>query len=572
MQTAQAKYKRSGRSTANRASGPALLRGRFGVVYLGLLLALFGLLWRAVHLTVVDRSFLQQQNQARVMRTVVVPAQRGMITDRHGAPLAVSVPVYSIWVNPQQAVHWSVAQFTQLAKVLHKPSARLQARVLRAADQHKVFLYLQRNQAPQSWAAVQRLQLPGVHSERSMHRYYPLGAVTAHVLGRTDIDDRGQEGIELAYQAWLSGQPGAQRVIKDRRGHVVSELGIIRPPKRGQALPLSLDRQLQYVAYRELQRGLQTSGAKSGSVVVLSVSTGEVLAMVNQPSFNPNQHGRARPGHARNRAVTDVFEPGSLMKTIALARVLQADGKTPQSVVNTHPGLLVVEGKRIMDEHLDYGKITVTQVLQKSSNIGMAKLALDLPPTALWTFYRRMGFGVIPSLAFPGAVAGSLVVPKRPRRFARAVLSFGYGVTASALQMASAYAVIANDGVRLPLTLLKRTQPVVGERVLSTQIAQQVRRMLATVVQPGGTGTRAQVPGEQVAGKTGTAYIAGPHGYDNHRVIASFIGMAPVLQPRYVCAVVLNEPQVKHHFGGLLAAPIFSKVMGAALRLNPDNA
>jgi len=524
---------------------------------------MLSLAWRMVDLGVFDRSFLRRQSSARTLRTVSLAAHRGIITDRNGQPLAISTPVDSIWVNPQLLVA-TRKQVLQLAKLLKLDVRSLTKRLSKKGGRE--FVYLKRHVSPSVSEKVKAFDMVGVFKQREYRRFYPEAEVTSHVIGFTNIDDRGQEGLELAFDRWLRGVPGKKRVIKDRLGHSIADVAVLAEPKQGHDLTLSLDRRIQYLAYRELQSTLLHSHAKSGSVVVLDVQTGEVLAMVNQPAFNPNQRSAGHTERYRNRAVTDVFEPGSTMKAFSVASALASGHYAPYTKVDTRPGRWIVDGKVIRDENFNHGVITVSQVLQKSSNVGVAKMTLALPPEHFINLLRRVGFGERTASGFPGEVSGSIVEHHPWRKFELATLAFGYGIAITPLQLASAYAVIAANGVKRPVTLLRRKEQPAGERVMSSKVATQMLRMLTDVLKTGGTGIHAQVPGYQIAGKTGTARIAGKHGYDEPRYVASFAGIAPASNPRLVVVVVIKEPQ-QQYYSGLVAAPIFSRIMSGALRV-----
>jgi cell division protein FtsI (penicillin-binding protein 3) len=537
---------------------------------LGMLLLLTaGLGWRLVELTVVDRDFLQYQGNARSVRTINVPAYRGVITDRHGEPLAISSPVRAVWVNPQifQADH---AQLDRLAQLLGLSVAQLQHKVERHAS--KEFIYLQRGLTPAQARQIELLNIPGIFFNQEFKRYYPEGEVTAHLLGMTDIDDIGQEGLELAYDQWLSGQVGKKQVLKDRIGHIIGEVAHVQKPRSGNDLILSVDRRIQYIAYRELKKAVTYHQAKSGSIVVLNIKTGEILAMANQPSFNPNSRVGLTPAHMRNRAMIDLFEPGSVIKAFSVASVLESGQLTPDSVVDTSPGWLTLNGQIIQDLRHN-GVLTVSEVLRRSSNVGVAKMVLDLPQDYLYQSLRRFGFGDTGSTFFPGESAGVVVRPGPTQQLTRATLAFGYGISVTPLQLAQGYAVFARQGKFLPATLIKNgNQPQAGSQILSAEVSDTMLTMLESVVEQG-SAKRAKVPGYRVAGKTGTSRVAGNGGYDRDKHVATFVGIAPVSSPELVIAVVITEPGRDSYYGGTVAAPIFSTVMSDALRIlevNPD--
>lgn len=542
---------------------PAAHRGRRGLI-LGLFaFGMLVLLARAFDLQVLKRDFLQGEGDARHQRVVAIPAHRGMITDRNGEPLAISTPVDSVWANPQETA-LAREQLPRLARLLGLDLDELQRRLAERADRE--FVYLQRHINPDLAREVMALGVPGVSLQREYRRYYPMGEVAAHVLGFTNIDDRGQEGLELAYDSWLSGQPGAKRVIRDRLGRVVEDVEQLRAPRPGKSLRLSLDRRVQYLAYRELKAAVQAHAARSGSVVVLDAATGEILAMVNQPAYNPNTRKGLRGELYRNRAVTDVFEPGSTIKPFTIAAALEAGRYDPSSLIDTAPGFYRVGGHTIRDAR-NYGTIDLGTVIMKSSNVGASKIALSLEPERLWSIFSRVGFGQVTASGFPGEAAGVLTDPRRWRELERATLAFGYGLSVTPLQLAQAYAVLAADGLHHPTRFVAEADAPPAERVMSASTARQVRAMLEGVVSPGGTGRRAAVAGYRVAGKTGTVRKVGAGGYTEDRYVAVFAGMAPASHPRLVTVVMINEPRTGGYYGGEVAAPVFSRVMSGALRL-----
>lgn len=536
---------------------------RFYFLIVILILCLIAIIWRMADLNILKRSFLQQQSNARSIRMVDIPAHRGMITDRNGVPLAISTPVDAVWINPQ-IFSASSRQFIELASLLHISGRFLQRKINKNAG--RWFVYLKRQVTPQISAKIKDLNIPGLFLTREYRRYYPEGEITAHILGFTNVDDRGQEGLELAYNSWLAGTEGKSRVLKDRLGHIIDVMDTLEQPEQGHDLTLSIDGQIQYLAYLELKKTIKTYRAASGSIVVLDVKTGEILAMVNQPSYNPNAPHLKHDSSYRNRAVTDVFEPGSTMKTFSIISALESGKYKPDSKIDTNPGWYMVAGNTIKDEGINHGVLTVTGVLQKSSNIGIAKMILSLPPENLWHVLHTIGFGERTASSFPGEAAGSLEDRPVWPPFVLATLSFGYAMSITPLQLACAYAVIANNGIKLPVSFLKQDNPPSGEWVISAKVAHEMLTMLESVVKSGGTGTKANVTGYRVAGKTGTANIAELHGYNKKRHMASFVGIAPVSNSRLVVAVVIKDPQGQD-YGGLVAAPAFSDVMGGALRI-----
>ena len=520
------------------------------------------LLWRMFYLTVLNRPFLQKQGNARILRTVPIPAYRGMITDRNGKPLAISTPLESIWVNPQ-VIPLDEEHIKPLAVSLHFSHRQLKNYLWK--NRHREFIYLRRQVNPAVAQQVEELALPGVHLIKEYHRYYPSGEVAAQLVGFNNIDDEGQEGMELAYNHSLRSEPGKRRVIKDRLGHIIADIDVIKTPQPGEDLILSIDERVQYLAYQELKNSVEDNDAQSGSVVVLDIKTGEVLAMVNQPTFNPNQHYRHGGDQYRNRAVTDLVEPASALKPFAVANALASGKFTLHSTVNTSPGWMVLDNKTVRDTR-DNGVIDLTTILEKSSNVGVTKLTLSLLPDSLWELLHGFGFGEATGVGFPGETNGVLVHHSRWAPITLATLSFGYGMSASPLQLARAYAVLGANGVKRPLSLLRINQQVGGESVVNPAVAKAVVGMLEAVVKHG-TGKRAGVPSYRVAGKTGTARMIGPNGYEKGHHIAIFAGLAPVSDPRLAIVVVENDPTAGQYYGSLVAAPVFAKVMAGALRI-----
>jgi cell division protein FtsI (penicillin-binding protein 3) len=540
---------------------------RFYVV-VGVLCSLLALLvGRILSLQVLDtehgRQFLQNQGERRSMRTAEIPAYRGVITDRRGEPLAVSTPVVSIWADPQ--VLAGSGRLPELAQVLGMGLAELEQKL----DNYrgKRFMYLQRHRVPADARAILEKRIRGVYGEREYRRFYPAGEVAAQLVGFTNVDGEGIAGLELAYDEWLRGVPGRKKYIKDLHGEVVRDIGVVEPARSGRDLKLSIDLRLQYLQHRELRRAVTASGASSGSIVTLDARTGEILAMVNYPVFNPNSRKGFKPSHMRNRAMTDVYEPGSTMKTLTLVAALESGRYTPDTVIDTSPGRIRV-GRKVYPDPRDYGEITLTRVIQKSSQVGVTKVALDLGHEPIWEVFNRFGIGRPPGTGFPGESAGML--PNRPRWHAteKVSLAFGYGITASPLQLASAYAVFANGGVQRPVSLLALEEELPpGEPVVSPQVAGQVLEVLHAVTGEHGTARKARVPGYLVGGKTGTVHKVGPQGYIDDQYVALFAGVAPSNDPRLVTVVVINEPQGEAYGGGAAAAPVFSRVTAGALRL-----
>ncbi|GAB4223706.1 MAG: penicillin-binding protein 2 [Gammaproteobacteria bacterium] len=524
-----------------------------------------------MYLTIVDQQFLQGQGNARTLRVVSTPAYRGIITDRNGQPLAISTPVTSVWVDPQMFSATEL-QFLQLAKLLSYRPIEL-AKLIKQAGQRE-FLYLRRGLNPQLAASVKQMAIQGVYLQKEFRRFYPDGEVTAHLLGLTDVDDNGQEGLELAFNDWLQGTPGKRRVLKDRLGHIISEVSRISEPKPGHDLALSIDRRIQYVAYRELVEQVKRYNAKSGSVVVLDVQSGEVLAMANVPSYNPNNRPKHHDGRYRNRAVTDLFEPGSVIKPFSIASALVSGKYSAHTPIDTSPGWFSLNGNLIQDIR-NHGKMDVTGVLKYSSNVGVSRMVLSLPPENLWNLLRKVGFGERTSSGFPGERSGSLEQHRRWRPFVLATLAFGYGIAVTPLQLADAYTLFARHGRKLPVTFLKVQNKPEGKQVLNQSVADAVLMMLQHVVEDeDGTGKNARIPNYHVAGKTGTARLLGPQGYLKDHHIASFVGIAPATEPRLVIAVVITDPRKKAYYGGLIAAPVFKHIMAESLKIlniPPDN-
>ena len=538
-------------------------------VVVALLLAAFGVLaGRAVWLQGLNYGFLQQKGESRYSRVIEIPATRGVITDRNRELLAISTPVEAVWASPA-GIEISSLQLKRLAQLLELDVAEIERRL---ADTRREFVYLKRTLPPEQAAKVVELNIPGVFLQREYRRYYPGREYTAHLIGFTDVDDKGQEALELAFDAQLAGKPGSRRVIKDRLGHIVEDVESIRTPQQGRDLALSIDAKIQYLAYRELKNAVAANQAKAGGIVVLDVRTGEVLAMVNLPSYNPNNRGKLEPARTRNRAVTDVFEPGSTLKPFTVAVAIETGMVTPDTVIQTAPGQLAIGKATIHDAH-PLGALTVAQVIQKSSNIGAAKMALALPPEMLWNMFQKVGFGAPPQSGFPGEVSGRLRPHASWRPIEQATMAYGHGISLSLLQLARAYLVFASEGEIKSVTLVKRDTPVESTRVITSGTALKVRRMLEMAVRPGGTAPLAQVPGYRVAGKTGTANKLEGAGYAANKYVASFIGFAPASEPQLIVAVMIDEPSTGRYYGGTVAAPVFSNVMAGALRqlgIKPD--
>jgi cell division protein FtsI (penicillin-binding protein 3) len=519
---------------------------------------------RAVQLQLLDQEFLAREGDARHLRVATVAAHRGMITDRYGEPLAVSSPVDSLWANPKQLVA-ATDRIPELADALGWSRDQLLQLVTRNSSRE--FVYLVRHMPPHKAAEVLAREVPGVYSQREYRRYYPAGEVTGHVIGFTDLDDQGLEGLELAYDPWLAGKPGAKRVLRDRLGRTVDDVESIRAPSPGRDLRTSLDLRIQYLAYRALKRAVAQHRAQGGSIVVLDVETGEVLAMANQPGFNPNDRRRFKVSRFRNQAATDIFEPGSSFKPFIVAAGLETKRYRQDSVVDTSPGYLMVGAKKIEDKE-NLGRIPITTVLTRSSNVGASRIALSLPSDELWTVLDRFGFGQLTSSGFPGESAGLLTPYDHWREIGQATLAYGYGLSVTPLQLAQAYGILGAGGIRHPVSLVAIQDPSrEAVRVVSAATAAAVIDMMETVVSPQGTARKAAVPGYRIAGKTGTARKATGGGYSDTRYTSVFGGLAPASLPRLSVVVVIHEPSAGAYYGGDVAAPVFSEVATGSLRV-----
>jgi len=521
------------------------------------------LIARAVHLQVFNTEFLTQEADARHLRTEIITAHRGAITDRNGEPLAISTPVDSVWANPKELA-LAEDKIPALARALGLDEQTLIRQI--TFSMNKDFVYLRRHLSPDKAAEVMSLKLPGVNIQREYRRYYPAGEVVGHLVGFTDIDDKGLEGLELAYNYWLAGESGAKRVLKDRLGRSVENVESIRPPHHGKELRTSIDLRIQYVAYRALKAAIKSNNAESGSIVVLDTLTGEVLAIANQPTYNPNDRSQLVAQRYRNRAITDIFEPGSSIKPLIVAAALESGDYRASSIIDTSPGYVTVGAKTIEDSR-NLGRISLTTILARSSNVGATKLAMSLQPDQLWHSMSQFGLGSMTASGFPGESQGTLTHHDHWKPISQATLAYGYGLSVTPLQLAQAYAILGNDGVLQPISLTALQRAGEGTRMVSHDSAVAVRRMLEEVVRPGGTGTGAAVPGFRIAGKTGTSWKFAAGGYSKDKYISIFAGLAPASNPRLAAVVVIDEPSGELYYGGDVAAPVFADVMSESLRL-----
>ncbi|WP_416195034.1 peptidoglycan D,D-transpeptidase FtsI family protein [Pseudomonas sp. MH10] len=552
----------------------ALYPWRFRVV-VGLLAIMVGAIcWRIIDLQVVDHKFLKEQGDARSVRHIPIPAHRGLITDRNGEPLAVSTPVTTLWANPKE-MQGAKDKWPALAAALGQDAKLLSDRLEAQAD--KEFIYLVRGLTPEQGQAVLDLKVPGVYGIEEFRRFYPAGDVTAHMVGFTDLDDHGREGVELAYDDWLAGVPGKRQVIKDRRGRLIKDVQVTKNAKAGKTLALSIDLRLQYLATRELRNAIQENDAKAGSLVIMDVKTGEVLAMVNSPTYNPNNRRTMIPAAMRNRAITDVFEPGSTMKPISMTAALDSGRWKPSDKVEVYPGTLQIGKYTIRDVTKTEGPILdLTGILINSSNVGMSKVAFDIGGEAIFHAMQRVGLGQYTGLGFPGERVGNLPNYREWRKAETATLSYGYGLSITALQLVHAYSAIANNGRIVPLTILKADSPPVSVQAIPEATAKTVQGMMQQVIEDPRGVYRARVPSYHVAGKSGTARktVSGTKGYEENAYRSLFAGFGPMSNPRYAIVVVIDEPGKAGYYGGLVSAPVFSKVMSGTLRLmniTPDN-
>ena len=539
----------------------ALQGWRSRTVGLLLMAAFFALVARSFYLQVINNDFLQEKGDSRMRRDIEISASRGKIVDRNGDMLAVSTPMKSVWAIPSDARTMDAGQKRQLAGLLDMPVRELDGKLA----SEKTFVFVKRQVSPEVADRIAALKLPGVHQEKEYRRFYPTGDMTAHIVGFTGVDDKGLEGVELAFQSSLLGRPGSRTVIRDRRGNIVEDVGSIKPPQDGKDIRLALDSKIQYLAYSHLKKAVEENKAKAGGAVVIDARSGEILALANWPTYNPNNRQSLSGAQLRNRAITDTYEPGSVMKPFTAALALEKGKVHFDTVINTAPGKLTIGTATISDAH-PHGALSVAQVIQKSSNVGTAKIALGFPPQEMWELFDRLGFGQAPNLGFPGEVNGRLRPWKNWRPIEQATMSYGHGISVSLIQMARAYTVFARDGELMPLSLTKlEDAPPHGARVFSPQTMRELRTMLEMAVQPEGTAPKARVPGYRVGGKTGTAYkIEG--GVYAKKYVASFVGVAPISDPRLVVAVMIDEPTGGAHYGGDVAGPAFSQIMGGALR------
>lgn len=539
---------------------------RFYFVAMLFLLVLAALAARVVYLATNERDFLKRQGEARALRVVPVPVHRGMIFDRHGEPLAVSAPMHTVWADPQEA-ELTPAALQRLANALGMTTAGLERRLAAGGSR---FAYLARRVPPAVAERVDALAISGVQVARTYHRFYPAGETAAHLLGRTDIDDAGQEGIELALDATLAGTPGSKRIMRSGTlqgsARTLKDLGYLRRPTRGENVRLALDLRLQFLAYRELKAAVQHHGASSGSLVMLDAASGEVLALANQPSFNPNDWRRRSSDGVRNRAITDLYEPGSTVKPLTVLAALESGLYTPETEVDTAPGYFRV-GRKVIEDPLNRGVLDVATILAKSSQVGIAKIALALPEYAVFETFQRAGFGDYTGCGLPGEAIGALAATDLDKEIGRATLAYGYGLTVSPMQMARAYLTLASGGWRKDVTVLRQSEaPNPGQQVFAPETTAVVTAMMRGVLAPGGTAPKAKPPGYTAAGKTGTVRKVSAAGYDDTAHVAYFAGFAPATQPRIVLVVVVNEPRRGLIGGGDVAAPVFARVAGRALR------
>lgn len=535
---------------------------RSKLIVAGIALAFVGLAGRAAWVQVIGNDFYIKQGEVRFARTLELPANRGRIFDRNGLLLATSVPVPSIWASPED-VERDTKKLAQLAKLLDMPLSELMAKL---EDQDRNFVWLKRQVDDATARKIAALDLKGIFQRKEYRRQYPEGEAAAHIVGFTSVEDKGQEGVELAFNKELAGKPGLRHVIKDRLGHIVEDVGQQILPVDGKDLQLSIDSKVQFFAYQKLREAVVANKAKAGSVVVLDARTGEVLALANYPSYSPSNRQNLTGAQLRNRALTDTFEPGSTMKPLVVSLALEKGLAKSTTVIPTAPGRMTISGSTISDSH-PHGDLTVAEVIQKSSNVGTVKLAMQLQPREMWDLYTQVGLGQRPQVHFPGVVSGKLRPWKSWRPIEQATMSYGYGLSTSLFQLARAYTVFARDGELIPLTLMKSDVPAPGVRVLKPSTARQMRQMLHLVTLNGGTAPRAQTMGYSVGGKTGTAYKQEGRGYARDKYRSVFVGIAPIDQPRIVVAVMVDEPSAGRYYGGDVAAPVFSATVQQTLRM-----
>ena len=552
----------------------ALFPWRFRLV-LGLLgVMVAAICWRIIDLQIVDRAFLKGQGDARSVRHIPIPAHRGLITDRNGEPLAVSTPVTTLWANAKE-MQLAKEKWPALAAALGQDPKALSERL--EAQANKEFIYLVRGLTPEQGQSVLDLKVPGVYGIEEFRRFYPAGEVTAHMVGFTDIDDHGREGVELAYDEWLAGVPGKRQVIKDRRGRLIKDVQVTKNAKAGKPLALSIDLRLQYLANRELRNAIIENGAKAGSLVIMDVKTGEILAMVNQPTYNPNNRRNLQPAMMRNRAMIDVFEPGSTMKAISMSAAIESGRWKPTDTVEVYPGTLQIGKYTIKDVSKSEGPVLdLTGILINSSNVGMSKIAFDIGGETIFRLAQKVGLGQDTGLGFPGERVGNLPNYREWRKAETATLSYGYGISVTAIQLVHAFSALANNGRLAPLTLIKTDKAPQTTQVLPEAVAKTMQTMLQQVIEAPRGVFRAQVPAYHVGGKSGTARktSVGTKGYAENSYRSLFAGFGPMSDPRYAIVVVIDEPTKAGYFGGLVSAPVFSKVMSGTLRLmniTPDN-
>ncbi|MBL8405599.1 MAG: penicillin-binding protein 2 [Dechloromonas sp.] len=539
----------------------ALQGWRSRMVGLLLMGAFLALVMRGFYLQVIHNDFLQQKGDSRYLRDIEISASRGKIVDRNGDMLAVSTPMKTIWAIPGDARTMNGEQKRQLAALLDMGIRELDGKIA----SEKTFTFIKRQVSPETAERIAALKLPGIHQEREYRRFYPTGDMTAHIVGFTGVDDKGLEGVELAFQSSLLGRSGSRTVIRDRRGNIVEDVGATKPPQDGKDVRLALDSKIQYLAYTQLKEAVEKHGAKAGGAVVIDALNGEVLALVNWPTYNPNNREKLSGAQLRNRAITDTYEPGSVMKPFTAALALERGKVRFDTVINCAPGRMTIGPATISDAH-PHGALTVAQVIQKSSNVGTAKIALGFSPKEMWDMFDSVGFGQAPNLGFPGEVNGRLRPWKNWRPIEQATMSYGHGIAVSLIQMARAYTVFARDGELMPLSLLKVDDtPPRGVRIFSPQTVKELRAMLEMAAGPEGTAPKARVPGYRVGGKTGTAHKI-EDGVYARKYVASFVGIAPISDPRLVVAVMIDEPSAGSHYGGDVAGPAFSQIMGGALR------